>query len=255
MVALVIIILLMNIAVAMVLPLWSTAIRREKEEELIFRGFQYAEAIRVFQNRHGRLPVKLEELVKVEPRSIRQLWKDPMTDSVDWGIVLSAGGKNTVSQGGGREQRNRRREKGNPGDSSIELGFPGSDSKDLPKGPIVGVFSRSTESSIKVFFDKKRYSDWKFTQSLVTSQSQSQKKSPDGQSSGHVGQRRGQSAQGPPRFGVKWLGRPFRRGLQPLQGNSGQGNRQGGRREPNGREPQNPGSESGDPGQSSSGKS
>jgi hypothetical protein len=32
----------MNIMVAAAIPLWRTAIRREKEEELIFRGFQYA---------------------------------------------------------------------------------------------------------------------------------------------------------------------------------------------------------------------
>ncbi len=38
------------------LPKWSHVIRRDKEEELISRGFQYAEAIRIFQNRFQRLP-------------------------------------------------------------------------------------------------------------------------------------------------------------------------------------------------------
>ena len=64
---------------AAVLPLWSTAIRREKEEELIFRGLQYAEAIRVFQNRYHHLPNRLEELLEVKPRCIRLLWTDPLS--------------------------------------------------------------------------------------------------------------------------------------------------------------------------------
>jgi len=45
-------------------------IRREKEEELVFRGLQYAEAIRVFQNRFQRPPIRLQELIEVEPRSM-----------------------------------------------------------------------------------------------------------------------------------------------------------------------------------------
>jgi len=50
---------LLNIALAIALPKWSHVIRREREEELISRGFQYAEAIRIFQNRFQRLPVRL----------------------------------------------------------------------------------------------------------------------------------------------------------------------------------------------------
>ena len=77
--------------VTAVLPLWSTQIKREKEDELIFRGLQYAEGIRIFQQRFGRLPLRLQELIEVEPRCIRQLWKDPITDSLDWGLVIGAG--------------------------------------------------------------------------------------------------------------------------------------------------------------------
>ena len=73
-VVLLVIVTVMNIGLALALPLWSTQAKREKEKELIFRGLQYAEAVRVFQARHGRLPTTLEELVEVEPRSIRQLY-------------------------------------------------------------------------------------------------------------------------------------------------------------------------------------
>ena len=47
-VALVVGITVLSILTAAAMPLWSTAIRRDKEEELISRGLQYAEAIRVF---------------------------------------------------------------------------------------------------------------------------------------------------------------------------------------------------------------
>src|SRR4051812_41255426 len=80
MVMLVMAITVLNIMVAISLPMWSQMIQRDKEEELISRGFQYVEAVRVFQNRFQRLPVRLEELIEVKPRCIRRLWKDPMTD-------------------------------------------------------------------------------------------------------------------------------------------------------------------------------
>jgi type II secretory pathway pseudopilin PulG len=92
MVALMVAVTILTILTAMALPVWSQQMQREKEEELIFRGWQYAEAIRVFQQRHGRLPTRLEELIEVEPRSIRQLWKDPMTEDGEWGIVVQVGG-------------------------------------------------------------------------------------------------------------------------------------------------------------------
>jgi len=79
-VMLMIAITVLNIMVAVSLPMWSQEIQRDKEEELISRGFQYVEAIRVFQNRFQRMPVRLEELLEVKPRCIRRLWKDPMTD-------------------------------------------------------------------------------------------------------------------------------------------------------------------------------
>ncbi len=78
----------MGIFLAAALPLWSSLIRRDREEETISRGWQYAEAIRVFQRRFGRLPNRLEELIEVEPRSIRRLWKDPLNDNGGWAVIV-----------------------------------------------------------------------------------------------------------------------------------------------------------------------
>ena len=74
------------------LELRTTQIRREKEEELIFRGLQYAEAIRIFQIRFQRLPTTLKELRDVTPRSIRQLWKDPMTEDGEFAPIYQGQG-------------------------------------------------------------------------------------------------------------------------------------------------------------------
>ncbi|MDX1382561.1 MAG: type II secretion system protein, partial [Thermoanaerobaculia bacterium] len=89
-VALIVAFTIMSVVVAAALPLWSYRIRRDRDEEAIFRGLQYAEAIRVFQSRFGRYPVRLEELVEVEPRSIRQLWKDPLSDDGEFGLIVEA---------------------------------------------------------------------------------------------------------------------------------------------------------------------
>jgi len=63
-VILVVAITVMGILLAIALPSWGSIIRRDREEELIFRGFQYAEAIRCYKHRNGGLlPVRLEDLI------------------------------------------------------------------------------------------------------------------------------------------------------------------------------------------------
>ena len=84
-VILMVLITVMNVLIAVALPSWSQVMKREREKEFIFRGLQYAEAIRVFQLRQGRYPTSLRELMQVEPRSIRQLWTDPFRDDGKWG--------------------------------------------------------------------------------------------------------------------------------------------------------------------------
>ena len=77
--ALVGVLAVLAIALGAALPVWAARIQRGREAELVARGLQYAEAIRVFQRRFGRLPNRLEELVELEPRSIRRLWTNPMS--------------------------------------------------------------------------------------------------------------------------------------------------------------------------------
>lgn len=196
----------MAVLLSAAMPVWSKVIQREKEEELIFRGMQYAEAIRVFQLRNGRYPLRLEELVTVRPRAIRQLWTDPMTDSGEWGLIYA---QTTPGQ--------RRGRRGRPGSGVAPEQQPeefgGSGPRQLGgetgqrrrsavgRAPIVGVHSRSDEDAIKNFFGGATHSEWRFTADIVPVASLS----PDTLS--------------PLRASAQWVGRPFRPGLEPAGGN------------------------------------
>jgi type II secretory pathway pseudopilin PulG len=171
-VILIVAITVLNILVAAALPLWSQVIRRDKERELISRGLQYAEAIRVFKQRFGRPPVRLEELVEVEPRCIRQLWKDPMTKSGRWALVFEgaedAGAVVPPSDGraggpriGGDPTGGGGVEEGEGGDTLDPDAPPGAGGE-VAVGPIAGVRSRSREESIMVFLGQNRYDRWIF---------------------------------------------------------------------------------------------
>jgi len=77
------------ILLAAVGPSIAKIIERDREMELIFRGKQYGRAILAFQKRYGRLPNQLDELVKIKPKSIRQLWKDPMCNCDNWETIIA----------------------------------------------------------------------------------------------------------------------------------------------------------------------
>jgi type II secretory pathway pseudopilin PulG len=74
----------------------ATINKREREAELIFVGEQYRNAIAsYYQNSPGgikKLPFTLESLVldkrSINPlRHLRKLYRDPITDSNEWGLV------------------------------------------------------------------------------------------------------------------------------------------------------------------------
>jgi type II secretory pathway pseudopilin PulG len=180
------IITVMNIGAAIVLPAWSGMIKRDKEEELISRGLQYAEAIRVFQRRTGRLPVQLDELVKVEPRSIRRLWEDPMTGKADWVLILEGAPPGTPGGPVPIDPVTGRPVVPAPG---TQTGGP---DQPQPVGPIRGVRSRATGEGFHVFLDQSEYSSWEFRSDLFTRF------------------RTAPSENGIPRVSAMTLGRPFR---------------------------------------------
>ncbi|MFQ5876545.1 MAG: hypothetical protein ACE5JH_02470 [Acidobacteriota bacterium] len=77
---------------------WTTALRRDREEELIFRGGQYVDAILAYRKEHGgQFPTRLEQLYEEGPRRlryIRKLYGDPISVDGRWGLLyLMPGGR------------------------------------------------------------------------------------------------------------------------------------------------------------------
>ncbi len=173
----------LNILVAKALPLWSAVIQREKEAELIFRGMQYAEAIRVYEKRTGALPVKLEQLIEVEPRCIRQLWKNPLDEDGTWEIIPAGQGQRLKGQNPNPNPNPRNQNQGGggllPGDPSKPdpslLWVPGAENP-IGSVPIAGVKSPVGEQAIKTFVTNPsapdggastEISEWLFTVELA----------------------------------------------------------------------------------------
>ena len=162
MVALLIGIAILMIGIAAVLPLASTQAQRDKEEELIFRGQQYVEGIRIFRKRFGRAPNSLKEMYEVRPRSLRKLWKDPITDSNDWGLVTQA--TTTAIRPPNPPGGPRMTPTPTPTPAPTR-GFGGKDDSGTPNVPlpIIGVYSKSTKKSIRVYDGRDTYNEWRFT--------------------------------------------------------------------------------------------
>jgi type II secretory pathway pseudopilin PulG len=63
--------------------------QREREEELIFRGLQYARAIASFHQKFQRYPTSIKELTKLTNgwRFLRKEFADPMTPNGKWRFI------------------------------------------------------------------------------------------------------------------------------------------------------------------------
>jgi type II secretory pathway pseudopilin PulG len=137
-IALLIVIAVMGVVLTSVEEVWYMAVKREKEQELLFVGSQFRHAIGQYA-RHAqigsvRFPMKLEDLLQ-DPRTpnmqryLRKIYNDPITGSSTWGLLKG------------------------------------------PSGEIFGVYSLSEDEPVKkhnfsfadaAFEDKMKYTDWVF---------------------------------------------------------------------------------------------
>jgi type II secretory pathway pseudopilin PulG len=102
MAALLVALSVMAIMLGAALPSWRTYVQREKEAELVFRGEQYARAIRLFQQRYANAsPPNIDVLVN--ERFLRKKYKDPITGD-DFQIV-TAGSAPPGAQPGASQAR------------------------------------------------------------------------------------------------------------------------------------------------------
>lgn len=145
-------IFVMSLGLLVAVPVLETQLRREKEEELIFRGKQYVEAIRLYQQKKpGSYPSALEDLVK--EKCLRRVYRDPMSENGKWNLLLlpssAEAGRGTVRAG---ETQSADRLLVVPEDSLKKIRNP----------QIVGVVSSSDKKSIKIYQDEEYYNKWLF---------------------------------------------------------------------------------------------
>lgn len=152
--------------------------QREREEELIFRGNEYARAIALFNRQFRRYPTSTKELLETNGiRFLRREYRDPMTRHGKWrfihgtgtGAVLDSRTMGLAPAPGGQEvpagtvpatptARPKGDEEGAPEQRPASAFFT-----DEVKGAfIVGVASRSRRNSIRVLNGRTRYDEWEF---------------------------------------------------------------------------------------------
>ncbi|HEY7159650.1 MAG TPA: hypothetical protein VH815_00260 [Acidobacteriota bacterium] len=184
------------------LPLWARIKQRDNEEELIFRGNEYIEAIGRYHLKYGTYPPDLESLQKL--KFIRKLYADPMTKSGKWKVLhpdslVQTGAAGQINMPGGTnpggitDDKNKKNGKKNKlglnndddddDDEDMEdndssnpndpFGLKDEEDKDSDEekevesvGPVVGVVSRSKKDSIKIYNGQDKYNKWKFVYML-----------------------------------------------------------------------------------------
>src|SRR5664279_1140498 len=76
------------IALAVAAPKIAVELQRDKEDELMHRGLQYARAIRLYYKKFGRYPASMDQLEKTnEIRFLRKRYKDPVTGKDEWHLI------------------------------------------------------------------------------------------------------------------------------------------------------------------------
>ena len=75
-------------------------IKRDREEEMIHRGTEYARAIKKFYKKNGRYPATLDDLDKGQVRYLRKRFKDPLTKDGKWKLLNYADIATLLNTGG-----------------------------------------------------------------------------------------------------------------------------------------------------------
>jgi type II secretory pathway pseudopilin PulG len=90
-------IVILGITLSTVGVVWSTQIRRDREAELLYAGDQIRSAIGRYRAAGGQYPQALTDLLQDDRspavrRFLRRVYPDPMTNSVDWDLIMAPEG-------------------------------------------------------------------------------------------------------------------------------------------------------------------
>jgi type II secretory pathway pseudopilin PulG len=166
----------MGVVLSAAMPVWRTVVQREREEELIFRGRQYARAIGLFQRRFANAyPPSFDVLV--EQKFLRKKFKDPMTEDGAF-QVLYQGSALALPGGRGAQPGTAGRQSGSGSSAfgaATRSGASGRQGGGLsttfttlgpsgvgPQGGVIGVVSKSADKSIRILDGRSQYSEWVF---------------------------------------------------------------------------------------------
>ncbi|NQW02781.1 MAG: hypothetical protein HQ485_02000 [Acidobacteria bacterium] len=161
MVVLLVVMAVMAIGMSALLPTWRQQAIREQEEELIFRGNQYARALVLFSRKNNNLlPPDIDVLYT--GRYLRKKYKDPITGE-DFGLMPAGQPAGAAGRGSGAGgQQGGQNQTGGRGQTGQQSGF-GAPTGTQVVGSIQGVYSTSTDASIRIYQNQERYIDWPFT--------------------------------------------------------------------------------------------
>ncbi len=179
MAALLVAVAVMTVAMTVALPAWRTAVRREKEEELVFRGRQYVRALQLYQRKFATAyPPDVDTLVA--QKFLRKKFKDPMVEDGEFDILYQGTPLTlSIGQGSGPEGSQPGAQRVTPGqrltfDSRSGAVTPGTPIGGVvvggvvggmvggPRGGIIGVRSKSTDASIRIYNGATHYNEWLF---------------------------------------------------------------------------------------------
>jgi type II secretory pathway pseudopilin PulG len=170
----------MAVLMTVAMPAYRHLARREKETELVFRGEQYARAIALYRAKNGNnFPPSIDVLV--QGKYLRKKYKDPMTKDGEFRLV-PVGNPQGTPQGGNPQGGPGQPPAGGRGPGGAQTppagappgvgrgpqpqtpaGQPGS----FISGGIMGVASKSQETSIRIYKGQTRYDMWPFTFNMV----------------------------------------------------------------------------------------
>jgi len=152
----------MAVLMSALLPSWTTLAKREKEEELIFRGKQYARAIGLFQRKFANTaPPTIDVLV--EQRFLRKKYKDPITGG-DFQPIYA----NQAPQQAGAGSSQVAARPGQQANTTVSTPARGLLQSGLnntgvgAQGGVIGVTSKSKDASIKIYNGRSHYNEWAF---------------------------------------------------------------------------------------------
>ena len=248
MAALLVMMAVMAIAMTTALPVWHTLTQREKEEELIFRGNQYARAIAMFQRKYGgAFPPNVDVLVR--EKFLRRKYTDPITGDdfqvvgpgdpaaalapaagaarpgapTSTGVPPGAGGRSSTPPASAAtqdslsslsQQTGRLAQQGGFGQSTFGSLRQPSQPGIGPTAGVMGVRSKSTDKAFRLYNGRDRYNEWIFLGTQAA------------QRAGAPGGAPAPGGRGAPAPGTPPSGSPFgtpRRGLGTTQGGRGFG--------------------------------